>query len=74
MYMSSEVSGRSTYTYEHARLSNHCSTLRQVPKSNGLALLVYFFVTSKSTAAFCLIGNMQKINRLQLYINDNGYI
>ena len=61
VYTSSEVSGRSSYTYAHARLSQHCSTLRQVPKYNGLALLINFFVTSKSTAVFCLIWNMHPV-------------
>ena len=46
VYTSSEGSGKSTYT--HARLSLHCSTLRQVPKSYRLAPLFYSFVTSKS--------------------------
>ena len=48
VYMSSEGSGKSTHTYAQAHLSLHCSTLRQVPKSNGLIPLICSFVTSKS--------------------------
>ena len=47
VYTSSEGSGKSTYTYAHARLGLHCSTLRQVLKSNGLAPLINSFVNSK---------------------------
>ena len=47
MYTSSEGSGKSTYTYAQAHLSLHCTTLRQVPKSNGLIPLICF-VTSES--------------------------
>ena len=40
VYTSSEGSGKSTYIYAHARLGLHCSTLRRVLKSNGLAPLI----------------------------------
>ena len=40
--------GKSTYTYTQAHPSLHCSTLRQIPKSNGLIPLICSFVTSKS--------------------------
>ena len=45
--MSNEGSGVSTYIYAQAHLSLHCSTVRQVPKSNGLIPLICSFVTSK---------------------------
>ena len=48
MYTSSEGPGKSTYTYAQAHVSLHCSTLRKVPKSNGLIPLIRSFVTSKS--------------------------
>ena len=38
----------STYTYAQAHQSLHCSTLRQVPKSNGRIPLICSFVISKS--------------------------
>ena len=46
VYTSSEGSGKSTYTYAQAHLSHHCSTLRQIPKSNGLIPLICSFVSS----------------------------
>ena len=48
VYTISEGSGKSTYTYAQAHLSLHCSTLRQVPKSNGFIPLICSFVTSIS--------------------------
>ena len=49
VYMSSEGSGKCTYTHAQTCLSLHCATLRQVPKSNGLIPLICSFVTSKSS-------------------------
>ena len=46
VYTRSEGSGKSTYTYAQAHLSLHCSTLRQIPKSNGLIPLICSFVSS----------------------------
>ena len=48
VYTISDGSGKSTHTYAQAHLSLHCSTMRQVPKSNGLIPLICSFVTSKS--------------------------
>ena len=72
VYSCSEGSGKSTYTYAQAHLSLHCSTLRQVPNSNGLIPLICSFVTGTSIS-FDL--NYAKIFiRLQFCINDNVHI
>ena len=72
VYASSEGSDKSTYKYAQAHLSLHCSTLRQVPKSNGLIPLICSFFTSPSN----LFGlNYAKISiKLQFCINDNVHI
>ena len=70
VYTSSE--GKSIYTYTQAHMSLHCSTLRQVPKSNGLILLICSFVASKSILFD--LNYAKIIFRLQICINDNVHI
>ena len=72
VYTSSEGSGKSTYTYAQAHLSLHCSTLRQVSKSNGIIPVICSFITSKSILFDLNYANI--IIRLQFCIIDNIHI
>ena len=72
VYTNSEGSGKSTYTYAQAHLSLHCSTLRQVSKSNGINPMICSFVTSKSILFD--LNYAKIIIRLHICINDNIHI
>ena len=72
VYTSSEGSFKSTYTYAQAHLSLNCSTLRQVPRSNGIIPLICSFVTSKSILFD--LNYARIIIRLQFCINGNVHI
>ena len=57
-------------TQAHLRLQ--CSTLRQVPKSNGFIPLICYFVTGKSSLFD--LNYAKIIIRLQFCINDIVHI
>ena len=72
VYTSSEGPGKSIYPYAQAHLSLHCSTVQQVPRSDGIIPSIFSFVTSKSILFD--LNHAKIIIRLQFCINDNVHI